>query len=561
VDFAAGSDDRDGLSAQAAWKRCPGDPAAAGKAKAARLAPGDTVLFKGGVVYRGSVDVPASGEAGAVLTFKGDGWGEGKAVIDGGAVLEANWTRCASADELRGNKNFAKVFYTAAPKGYDFLAGTYEGSEFLYPCQDPPPSDPFNCDRVDQLRVLPAKSGGASQTDTSITDPRHFTQADAAYYDGASVLVWHQPNVTRPYRVTGYDANAHTVLHEKAGGAGVYKDRDTRYALVNHPALLSAPGQYCHEAKTGRLYVWPRKGDDPSRNEYSVAASGAGISASGKHHLVIEGFVVQKFVFGIRAIDEGARDVVIRNNEVRSLKSNEKYAIHADGTNMRVIGNRVLDCQRAVGILAGGQNVLVQGNFVQRAGRQGIWFMGASHSQILDNTVVDCQGAHANGMSVYAGCADVLVRGNRVSNSNAAFTSQASQRITVERNVFLSGGTYAFADWGGCPNLKVRHNTVLRTDDLTSITIGGGSTAEMKNNIFSGNAQTRGLDKNHNLHVVRADWAAVFADAAKGDVRLKAGSLAIDAAEDLGDAADLAGTKVPQGKAPDAGALELAPEK
>ena len=126
------------ITPQAAWKRCPGDPAATGRAKAARLAPGDTVLFKG------------------------DGWGEGKAVIDGGTVLEANWTRCTSADELRGNRNFAKVFFAAAPKGYNFLAGTYEGSEFLYPCQDPPPSDPFNYDRVDQLRVLPAKSGGAS---------------------------------------------------------------------------------------------------------------------------------------------------------------------------------------------------------------------------------------------------------------------------------------------------------------------------------------------------------------------------------------------------------------
>lgn len=86
VDFDAGSDGADGKSAQTAWKHAPGDAAATGAVAAVTLAPGDVVLFKGGVRYKGSIDVPASGTANAKIVYDGKGagtWGTGLAVIDG----------------------------------------------------------------------------------------------------------------------------------------------------------------------------------------------------------------------------------------------------------------------------------------------------------------------------------------------------------------------------------------------------------------------------------------------------------------------------------------------
>jgi hypothetical protein len=540
VDFAEGSDERDGLSKQTAWKHAPGALAAESKVKAVVLSPGDTVLFKAGVVYRGSVEIPASGKEGAPIVYKGSGWGEGKAVIDGSVTIETPWTRCSSADELRGNKNYEKIYWTAAPKGFEFLAGTYEGNEFIYPCQDPPPLDPFHFERTDQLRVLPLNSPGTRQTDSSLADDRHLTQTDPASYDGASVLIWHQPNVTRVYSISGFDPTTHTIHHGKVGGAGLYRDRDTYYAILNHPAHLSGPGQYWHDRHTGRLYVWPRKGTSPFGNEYSVATTGDGIKASGKNHLVIEGFIIQKSCFGIRAIDEGASDVEIRGNEIRKLKASEKYAIHVDGENMRVIDNLVTDCQRAVGILAGGKNIVVEGNWVQRTSRQGIWFMGAQQSRIVGNTIIDVQGTHANGISVYMKCSGVLVRGNRVFNSNIAFTSQDSNGVTVEGNLFCSEASYAFADWGKCNNLRIERNTILRTDDLTSLVTGPATTAEVSHNILSSNHEGRGKDKNSNLRVTSADWGATFVDPANRDFRVKAGSKAFDAGNTRVPAAGLA---------------------
>src|ERR1035437_10267898 len=89
VDFDKGDDAQKGTSEPAAWKHAPGDPSATGAAHALTLAAGDVVLFKGGVTYRGSIAIPASGEPGHPITYKGDGWGQDKAIIDGAASFGA----------------------------------------------------------------------------------------------------------------------------------------------------------------------------------------------------------------------------------------------------------------------------------------------------------------------------------------------------------------------------------------------------------------------------------------------------------------------------------------
>jgi hypothetical protein len=86
VDFASGSDAADGKSQAAAWKHAPGDASATGVPSTTHLAPGDVVLFKGGVPYYGSVAVTASGTLASPIVLEGgaqQGWGSGRAVIDG----------------------------------------------------------------------------------------------------------------------------------------------------------------------------------------------------------------------------------------------------------------------------------------------------------------------------------------------------------------------------------------------------------------------------------------------------------------------------------------------
>ena len=86
VDFEAGDDAHKGMSPGTAWKHCPGDTAASGLARARLLGAGDTVFFKGGAVYRGSIALRWSGGAGGAVVYDGNSsgaWGRGTAILDG----------------------------------------------------------------------------------------------------------------------------------------------------------------------------------------------------------------------------------------------------------------------------------------------------------------------------------------------------------------------------------------------------------------------------------------------------------------------------------------------
>lgn len=86
VDFETGNDANAGTSTGAPWQHSPGDANATGVADATSLSGGDTVTFKGGVVYLGYILLQWSGSAGNVITFDGNSagtWGEGRAIIDG----------------------------------------------------------------------------------------------------------------------------------------------------------------------------------------------------------------------------------------------------------------------------------------------------------------------------------------------------------------------------------------------------------------------------------------------------------------------------------------------
>ena len=146
IDFEKGSDDSAGTSARTAWKHCPGDANATGNAKAVKLGPGDIVRFKGGVIYRGSISITASGAAGQPIVYDGNAagdWGQGKAIIDGSVPLEG-LQRCTSAEQAWGNPNFKNIYWTTVPKGAKWnTLNVCQGLTPLAWSQDPNPADPI----------------------------------------------------------------------------------------------------------------------------------------------------------------------------------------------------------------------------------------------------------------------------------------------------------------------------------------------------------------------------------------------------------------------------------
>jgi len=479
----------------------------------------------------------------------------------------------------------------------DFTQGFFEDDAFIWQAQDPNPADPFYYDRIDGFRVISHTDPTVYQTRTSITDPRYFTQTDSAAWDGAYVAVWRIPNVTVIKKVTGFDPDADTVYHEDLGG-DIYTDRNTFYAVLNHLRLLDLPGEYVLDEETGRFYVWPINSDHPDQHTYSVLEHGAGIYGIECNHLVIEGFDVTKFRMGIRAIREPTSHVAIRNNRIGLLRSNNWYALQVNGEDMLVEGNVVTDCQRAVGILAGGNRVTVRDNFVSRTSRQGVWFMGIENSEILNNQVTDIRGTHSNGISVYLHHQNILMAGNRVWNTNIAMTYHGDHDPDFVNNLIVYNNFFAndVHSWGkGMRGVTILNNTFLEgiffpSEDqevvfINNVVNGGGGGDVRSHNVYIGltwSQQPRygwapgpgeivGWDPVAERYVP-IDPEIVLVDP-EGDYRLQPDSPAINAGLDVtpylpapgdfsyaGFGADIDGTSRPYGATWDMGASEFVPD-
>jgi hypothetical protein len=266
VDFDGGSDQADGLSPQKPLKHCPGDPGAGAAAAAAVLAPGDTVVFKGGVHYRGNLTVKWPGQKGKPITYdgnSGNAFGKGRAILDGAEPI-SGWRLCASAEECGGNPNWRKIYTAYVPAGAKglaaFTAGLVQGEQLLYPSQYPKPKDPFYADKLDQFLQLKT---GMSQT--SIADPR-LAEIGGPALAGGYACVYVTGNDMQFVPIASYDANAKAILFASrtAQPAGYYAVANSLAAPV-----FERPGEYVFVEKPDdqgrhKVFVWPWDNKDIS---------------------------------------------------------------------------------------------------------------------------------------------------------------------------------------------------------------------------------------------------------------------------------------------------------
>lgn len=572
VDYDGGADSANGQSSTTAFQHCPGDPAATAVAKATVPAAGDVVLFKGGVHYRGNVVIPSSGAAGNPVIWDGNTagtFGTGRAILDGAERL-TGWTACQSAADCGDNPNWRNIYYAYAPAGLNpGTANLYADNQMCWMAQGPNVPDPFFMDDISSFYSVPA----GAMTTTSVTDPVHLNQSDAGHWAGAYAMLWVQPNVVAYRKILSFDPATSTLTYDATGTP--YTDRNGLYAIYNSLHLIDTPGEYyLNETPEpdGRLkvYLWPPAAGDPNQREITVSRRTLGVDLGGREFVTVQGFRIEKQSgsglhdgIGVKALswNLSPRNLTIRDNQFFGIRHHPDRGYGAvyiyGGSDCLIEGNTVDEMPVNMGFLLGGLRPIVRNNTLSKCGSQTIWFMGATDGQIIGNTVRDGRGTHANGISVYSNSSNILVFGNTVLDSNIAITVQQSANVTLAYNLCINPSFYVIADWGGCTNLKVHNNTMIRDEDKPSLTVSS-SGAQIRNNLgltFASSGSTV-PDANGNLYCKHSQLGSLVNDYLNRDFRLKAGSTAINAGLTLGYASDLVGTPVPLGSAPDIGAYE-----
>ena len=551
VDFDGGSDQADGRSPEKAFQHCPGDAGAKGAALAATLAPGDTVVFKGGVLYRGSLTVKWPGQKDKPITYDGNSgtFGKGCAILDGSEPI-TGWRLCASAEECGGNPDFRKIYTAYVPTGVKglaaFTAGLVQGEQLLYPAQYPKPKDPFYGDKLDTFLQL--KDG---MSEGGITDPR-LEEIGGPALVGGYACVYVTKNDMQFVPIASYDASAKKIAFatKTAAPAGYY-------ALTNSlsPKVFTRPGEYVFIDKPDgqgrhKVFVWPWDNKDLTREGVRYVARPLGVDmGQGNHYVTLRGFRVQNYQEAIRV--RGADGVTIRDNEITRIRQTGfTNAINASRVNDLLFANNYAHHMPKMRTIVShtGERVVYSGNTVFRGGRSPLVFYNIRFGRVVGNTISDCRGMHSNGISIYVDCRNILVARNDVRNSNIALTLQNAENIYVIDNVFVSGDA-AVGLWGGTPHRnEVFLNNLFygpsRNVYVNSREVFG---CTFKNNIFGGFDGYR-LDANnalsHNLYLRRRlelgegemvveDASKIFLDANKGDLRPQPTGPAADMGTDV----------------------------
>ena len=502
VDFAAGRDSANGTSPATPWQHAPGDAAATGTPASVTLGAGDIVRFKGGVAYRGSIRAQTDGNAGQPITYTGSGYGSDAAIIEGADPVTAI-TPCPSAQACGGAPTWRKLSLVSfTPPATRFIK-FFDSEGILQESQWPVPADPFFSDETASFAVSPLAD--KTRIESGSLDSPQLAQLLGNNPSG-TLQIWVFGNLVVRRQVTGVDG---TVLRFDPAGIRLYPDRPGRYALTGSAAAIGAPGQYA-TAGPGRAIVWTRPG-----GTLMIGNGRGGFDLNGRSHIAITGFVFRHQTAATDARTEGAAitrggrqgsDLVIDGNrfENSSLWDGKGVITLSHIDDVKIRNNSIAGIERGSGMRIGANTsrIIVTGNRIDRVGRTGIAFLGASDSRIADNVITNLRGVHGNGISLYLNNRGVNVVNNRIIETDRPMTFRGDTKVvasgdhgfTIERNIFIATSTAqaALTSWGGNTRGVTIRNNVLIAPRGGLLTNGSDTGVTIADNYLSGIIYHRG---------------------------------------------------------------------
>lgn len=412
----------------------------------------------------------------------------------------------------------------------------------------------------------------------TFTDPEHLNQRESDWYDGMTFAFHAGNNHIFYLPIKSYDPVTHT-LSLPAFGDKQYGQ--TAYCLFNSVRLIDQPGEYSVEStsdpKTSRVYLLPPQVHDGQPVDIASSASPQGFALQSASHIVVQGFVVSRQNGSALSAKGPASGIVFRDCEATLVRGTAVSAnqiddillerLHVHDNPGHTKGIVLHTCTKAT----------TRECLMVRNTSTAIDYYVCSDGHVVGNTVLENKGSHANGLTFYVGCKNILVERNLVAKGNCALTFQEGENFVFRNNVFDGNGESTVVGiWPSQPlrNVQIINNTIVRGSAGSEWSVGLFSNSRkieglvVKNNIidglfsdydvfksgtFSNNLYTRtAKDQAQGLfgseEILETDLKKIFADPDKGDFHLRAGSPAIGAGADVGVTEDFTGKPRPAGR-------------
>lgn len=473
VDFANGSDANSGKSASQAWKRAPGDTAATGNPASVVLKGGDTVRFKGGTLYRGTIVFKHSGDNGNPIIYTGTGFGTGQAIWDGADDVISS-VPCASAAACGGASNWQSLRLVTYTEPTASNRKLYDALGPLYESQSPNVSDPFWDDDLNQFATIPLSQASAVASGRLVNAS---LAAAAAGQTNARLAIWIYGNAVVERPITSVSGST---IYFDATGVKLYTDRDGKAAVVGSVKSVTKPGLYA-VLGTGKAVVYPRNGGG---SQYYVGTGRYAFDLRGRSNMTVHGFQFVRGTgsrgstregVGVANYGSAVSYIRIENNSFSGYSMQNGYGMVMlnNVTNLVVRGNRLTNLEGASGFRFGKSvsNLTVENNVMRKLGRTGLYLAGVKVARVSGNVLSEMSGVHGNGMSYYEENSDIAVTGNCVFD-------------TIRPLTFYGGGS-----GGGINNLRFTGNIFVNSASGTSAVYSWGSTTRrvlLQNNVALG---------------------------------------------------------------------------
>ncbi|MEK7412413.1 MAG: right-handed parallel beta-helix repeat-containing protein, partial [Planctomycetota bacterium] len=374
------------------------------------------------------------------------------------------------------------------------------------------PKDFFFYNRTDSF--FPVKHDNI--TLTSIVSPEHLQQNAENSFKDALALMWVNDNRIRIREIDAFVPGEHRIVFKDLGKGAIYDDkRDQFFAIKNSPHAIDTPGEFFLSGPAAdgkrRLLLWPRNAE---RLDERISASHRmrGFDLGTQSYVEIDGFVVRKFSgtgmlegTGICANADATKPstgIVVRNNVVTHNASDENGygGIHLAHTRKALVeGNHVAWNIGNRGIfLSDVEDAVVRKNRIEFSGGTGLPVYHGRRVQIIGNVITNIYATHANGLTLYIACENILVVGNLITEAQTPITFQDSGNLWFINNVTDGvGNNKNVNEWPNTSRgpwatgkIVFLNNTMARATVGASLSIGGDAKKEyiVMNNIIDGGA-------------------------------------------------------------------------